>query len=184
MPHSVTKASKQLLNWESLWKMKPKSIHVRHLRIQLIVWNEIWFLRHSPDLQFSVLTFSSLLFTYATICILIYLKQMPHCVRKEWKQMLNWESLWKMKPKSIHVRHLRIQSTVWNKIWFLATFTRSLILCPYLLYAHRFKNYGCFALICFALLCFALHFIVLLCFTFVVCQKGRRQLLLWFFYNP
>ena len=122
MPHCVTKASKQLLKWESLWKMKPKSIHVRHLRIQLIVWNEIWFLRHSPDLQFSVLTFSSLLFTYATICILIYLKQMPHCVSNEWKQMLNWESLWKMKPKSIHVRHL-IDRMKWNLIF--ASFTRS-----------------------------------------------------------
>ena len=163
--------------------MKPKSIHVRHL-IDRMKWNLIFASFTRSSILCPYLLFSSLLFTYATICILIYLKQMPHCVSNEWKQMLNWESLWKMKPKSIHVRHLRIQSTVWNKIWFLATFTRSLILCPYLLYAHRFKNYGCFALICFALLCFALHFIVLLCFTFVVCQKGRRQLLLWFFYNP
>ena len=61
---------------------------------------------------------------------------MPHCISKASKQMLNWESVWKMKPKSIHVRHLKIQLTVWSKIWFFATFTRSSSLCPYLLFTY------------------------------------------------
>ena len=106
MPHCVSKASKQKLNWESVWKTKHKS------RGDILEFNWPYekksnLVRHSLDLQFSVLLFSSLLFssllfsslhfssllfssrlfssllfTFSTIFILIDLKQIPYCVSK------------------------------------------------------------------------------------------------------